>query len=156
MAEFSRRDLLSTAVVAGASMTASAADAGEQILVLSFADAHLRRSSGGRRRQVSVRELCLSKAMAGVNIWLNAGGVRERHWHEQAECVYMLYGTARITVIDAQGRNLSCGECWCRDGDQLGQFPQILGCSQEDAVTRADDLPVSGQRAVAAGVLVHI
>jgi hypothetical protein len=32
MAEFSRRDLLSTAVVAGASMTASAADAGEQIL----------------------------------------------------------------------------------------------------------------------------
>jgi oxalate decarboxylase len=48
-----------------------------------------------------VRELCFSKAMAGVNIRLNAGGVRERHWHEQAEGAYMLYGTARITVIDA-------------------------------------------------------
>ena len=45
------------------------------------------------------------KAMAGVNIRLNEGGVRERHWHEQAECVYMFYGRARITVIDAQGRN---------------------------------------------------
>jgi hypothetical protein len=32
MGEFSRRDVLSTGVVAGASMTASAADAGEQIL----------------------------------------------------------------------------------------------------------------------------
>jgi oxalate decarboxylase/phosphoglucose isomerase-like protein (cupin superfamily) len=42
------------------------------------------------------------QTMAGVNIRLNAGGVRERHWHEQAERVYK-HGTARITVIDAQG-----------------------------------------------------
>ena len=36
---------------------------------------------------------------------LNRGGVRELHWHKQAEWSYMLYGTARITAVDAQGRN---------------------------------------------------
>jgi Cupin len=36
---------------------------------------------------------------------LNAGGVRESHWHKAAEWAYMLYGTARITAI--QGRHSS-------------------------------------------------
>jgi oxalate decarboxylase len=47
---------------------------------------------------------------------LNAGGVRELHWHKQAEWAYMLYGTARITAIDAQGRNfvddVGVGDLW--------------------------------------------
>src|SRR5580700_4485330 len=36
---------------------------------------------------------------------LNAGSVRELHWHKQAEWAYMLYGSARITAIDVQGLN---------------------------------------------------
>src|ERR1700730_7472929 len=76
-----------------------------QNLRFSFADAHVRQSSGGWTRQVTKRELGASKAIAGVQMRLNAGGVRELHWHKQAEWAYMLYGSARITAIDANGRN---------------------------------------------------
>jgi len=47
---------------------------------------------------------------------LNAGGVRELHWHKAAEWSYMLYGTARITGVDANGRNfvddVGVGDLW--------------------------------------------
>jgi len=49
---------------------------------------------------VTVRELPVSKSLAGVNMRLTAGGVRELHWHTSAEWAIMLYGTARITAID--------------------------------------------------------
>ncbi len=85
-------------------------------LRFTFADAHVRQSSGGWTRQVTARELGVSKSIAGVNMRLNAGGVRELHWHKQAEWSYMLYGTARITAIDAQGRNfvddVGVGDLW--------------------------------------------
>jgi len=85
-------------------------------LRFSFSDAHMRLEPGGWTRQVTVRELGISKAMAGVNMRLNAGGVRELHWHKAAEWSYMLYGRARITAIDAQGRNfvddVGVGDIW--------------------------------------------
>jgi oxalate decarboxylase len=74
-------------------------------LRFSFADAHNRLSSGGWARQITTRELPISTPMAGVNMRLNVGGVRELHWHKAAEWAYMLKGTARITAIDPQGRN---------------------------------------------------
>src|SRR6266849_2966683 len=74
-------------------------------LRFSFSDAHMRLEPGGWTRQVTVRELGVSKTIAGVNMRLNAGAVRELHWHKAAEWAYMLYGSARITAIDAQGRN---------------------------------------------------
>jgi oxalate decarboxylase len=65
---------------------------------------------------VTVRELGISKNIAGVNTRLNAGGVRELHWHKAAEWSYMIYGTARITAIDSQGRNfvddVGVGDLW--------------------------------------------
>src|SRR5260221_7396894 len=67
-------------------------------LRFSFSDAHMRLESGGWTRQVTVRELGISKKIAGVNMRLNAGGVRELHWHKAAEWAYMLYGSARITA----------------------------------------------------------
>lgn len=75
-------------------------------LRFSFSDAHMRLESGGRTRQVTVRELGVSKDIAGVNMRLNAGGIRELHWHKAAEWAYMLYGTARITAVDPQGTQL--------------------------------------------------
>ena len=82
----------------------------------SFSDSHMRLELGGWTRQVTVRELGVSKGIAGVNMRLNAGGVRELHWHKAAEWAYMLYGTARITAIDAQGRNfvddVGVGDLW--------------------------------------------
>ena len=85
-------------------------------LRFSFSDAHMRLESGGWTRQVTVRELGISKNIAGVNMRLNAGGVRELHWHTAAEWAFMLYGSARITAIDAQGRNfiddVGVGDLW--------------------------------------------
>src|ERR1700747_2838468 len=60
---------------------------------------------GGWSREITVRELPVSKAMAGVNMRLTAGGVREMHWHTAGEWAIMLYGTARITAIDAAGKS---------------------------------------------------
>ena len=85
-------------------------------LRFSFSDAHTRLETGGWTRQVTVRELGISKSIAGVNMRLNAGGVRELHWHKAAEWAYMLYGTARITAIDPQGRafvdDVGIGDLW--------------------------------------------
>ena len=85
-------------------------------LRFSFDDSHMRLESGGWTRQVTVRELGISKNIAGVNMRLNAGGVRELHWHKAAEWSYMLSGTARITAIDADGRNfvddVGVGDLW--------------------------------------------
>src|SRR4030081_1673399 len=60
---------------------------------------------GGWSREVTVRELPVSKDMAGVNMRLTAGGIRELHWHTASEWAIMLYGTARITAVDADGKS---------------------------------------------------
>ncbi len=70
-----------------------------------FAFGHKRLHEGGWSREVTVRELEVSKSMAGVNMRLTAGGVRELHWHTAAEWAFMLYGSARITAIDAEGKS---------------------------------------------------
>ena len=74
-------------------------------LRFSFADAHNRLARAGWARQITTRELPISTPIAGVDMRLNAGGVRELHWHKAAEWAYMLKGRARITAIDPQGRN---------------------------------------------------
>jgi oxalate decarboxylase len=85
-------------------------------LRFSFADAHMRLESGGWTRQITVRELGVSKDIAGVTMRLKAGGIRELHWHKAAEWAYMLYGSARITAIDPQGHNfvddVGVGDLW--------------------------------------------
>ncbi|MCA6106272.1 cupin domain-containing protein [Bradyrhizobium cenepequi] len=85
-------------------------------LRFSFSDAHMRLETGGWTRQVTRRELGVATALAGVNMRLNAGGVREMHWHKASEWAYMLYGTARITAVDANGRyfvdDVGAGDLW--------------------------------------------
>src|SRR5438874_59933 len=73
-------------------------------LRFSFSDSHMRLEPGGWTRQVTARELGVSKDIAGVNMRLNSGGVRELHWHKAAEWAYVLFGSARITAVDAEGR----------------------------------------------------
>ena len=70
-----------------------------------FSFAHKRLQEGGWSREVTQRELSVSKSLAGVDMRLTAGGVRELHWHSAAEWAFMLYGTARITCIDADGKS---------------------------------------------------
>jgi oxalate decarboxylase len=78
---------------------------GVQTFKYPFSFAHKRLHEGGWSREVTVRELEVSKTMAGVDMRLTAGGVRELHWHTAAEWAYMLYGSARITAIDNDGKS---------------------------------------------------
>src|SRR5215216_2811132 len=88
-------------------------------LRFSFADAHMRLETGGWTREVTQRELPIATTLSGVNMRLNPGnpsGVREMHWHKEAEWQYMLSGSARITAVDQQGRNfvddVGTGDLW--------------------------------------------
>ena len=74
-------------------------------LKYSFAAAHNRVLSGGWAREVTARELPVATELAGVNMRLKPGGIRELHWHKEAEWAYMIAGTARVTAVDAEGRN---------------------------------------------------
>ena len=85
-------------------------------LKFSFALAHNRLQEGGWARQVTARELPIATTLAGVNMRLNAGGIREMHWHKEAEWSYMLNGRARISAVDQKGRNfvtdVGVGDLW--------------------------------------------
>ena len=85
-------------------------------LKFSFAAAHNRLLSGGWAREVTVRELPIATTLAGVNMRLKPGGIRELHWHKEAEWAFMLAGAARITAIDQEGRNfvddVGVGDIW--------------------------------------------
>jgi oxalate decarboxylase len=71
---------------------------------------------GGWSREVTVRELAVSKSIAGVDMRLTAGGVRELHWHTAGEWAIMLYGNARITGLDGEGKSfvddVTEGDLW--------------------------------------------
>lgn len=85
-------------------------------LKFSFATARNRLTPGGWAREVTVRELPIATEMAGVNMRLKPGAIRELHWHREAEWAYMLAGKARITAVDQQGRNfiddVGVGDLW--------------------------------------------
>ncbi|PPI87636.1 oxalate decarboxylase (plasmid) [Candidatus Pantoea edessiphila] len=82
----------------------------------SFSDAHIKRSTGGWTRQITQRELSIATTIAGVNMRLNAGGIRELHWHKESEWGYMIYGNARVTALDSEGNwfidDLEIGDLW--------------------------------------------
>jgi oxalate decarboxylase len=85
-------------------------------LKFSFATARTRLTPGGWGREVTTRELPISTTLAGVNMRLKPGGIRELHWHKEAEWAFMIAGRARITAIDAEGRNfiddVGVGDLW--------------------------------------------
>ncbi|TNJ55418.1 cupin domain-containing protein [Paenibacillus hemerocallicola] len=82
----------------------------------SFSDTHMQLNHGGWSREVTVRELPIATTMSGVNMRLTPGGVRELHWHQQAEWAFIILGRARITAVDQDGRNViadvGVGDLW--------------------------------------------
>lgn len=85
-------------------------------LRMSFSDTHMQLNHGGWSREITVRDLPVATTLAGVNMSLTPGGVRELHWHQQSEWAYMIWGTARITSVDQNGRNFIAdvgpGDLW--------------------------------------------
>jgi oxalate decarboxylase len=89
---------------------------GVQTFKYPFGLAHKRMQEGGWSREVTIRELAVSKSIAGVDMRLTAGGIRELHWHTAAEWSIMLYGNARITGLDLDGKSfvtdVTEGDLW--------------------------------------------
>jgi len=85
-------------------------------LKFSFATARNRLLTGGWAREVTIRELPIATELAGVNMRLKPGGIRELHWHKEAEWAYMLAGRCRITAVDQNGANfiddVGVGDLW--------------------------------------------
>src|SRR6266700_1662600 len=71
---------------------------------------------GGWTHQVTQRELPSSTDIAGVNMRLTAGSFRELHWHTADEWSIMLYGNARVTMLNPDGTifidDVSKGDLW--------------------------------------------
>lgn len=82
----------------------------------SFNLAVRRVQDGGWGRQVTQADFAISSEISGVNMRLSAGGIRELHWHQQAEWAIMTYGHCRITMLDAHGRasvnDVKEGDLW--------------------------------------------
>ncbi len=76
----------------------------------------LKATSGGWARDVTARTLPIATDIAGAHLYLNAGGVREMHWHTSDEWAYILAGHCQVTVVDPQGEmevaNYGPGDLW--------------------------------------------
>jgi oxalate decarboxylase len=98
-------------------LIAPATDAGTvPNLKFSYAAAHNRVLTGGWAREITTRELPIATEIAGVNMRLAPGGIRELHWHKEAEWAYMIAGSCRVSVLDELGRlfidDVSAGDLW--------------------------------------------
>ena len=82
----------------------------------SFNLAPKRIQNGGWGRQVTQDDFKISTTIAAVNMRLGPGGVRELHWHQQAEWAVMTYGNCRVTILDESGRpevaDVKEGDLW--------------------------------------------
>jgi oxalate decarboxylase len=82
----------------------------------SFNNAPRRIQNGGWAREVTQSTFPISTTIAGVNMRLTAGGIRELHWHQAAEWAFMTYGNCRVTVLDTKGQpyvaDVKEGDLW--------------------------------------------
>ena len=89
---------------------------GMDLFWASFNNAHKRFQNGGWAREVTQSDFAISEAVSGVNMRLGPGGVRELHWHQQAEWAVMTDGKCRVTIIDGDGRpavrDVKEGDLW--------------------------------------------
>jgi oxalate decarboxylase len=72
--------------------------------------------NGGWARELTSEDFAISDEIAGVNMHLAPGGIRELHWHQTGEWAVMTRGKCRITTIDAWGRpsveDVEEGDLW--------------------------------------------
>jgi oxalate decarboxylase len=82
----------------------------------SFDLTHKRVQEGGWTNEVTQKVLPSSKDIAGVRMRLTAGSFRELHWHTSDEWAFMLYGNARVTVLNPDGTifisDVGKGDLW--------------------------------------------
>ncbi|KZT13247.1 oxalate decarboxylase [Laetiporus sulphureus 93-53] len=75
-----------------------------------------RLQTGGWARQQNVQQMPIAKSMAGVDMRLEAGAIRELHWHKTSEWAYVMNGHMQVTAVDQLGRNfvgnVGPGDLW--------------------------------------------
>ncbi|KAG9313593.1 putative oxalate decarboxylase/oxidase [Chiua virens] len=81
-----------------------------------FALSHNRLQAGGWAREQNIKEMPVATAIAGVNMRLEAGAIREMHWHTDGEWAYMLAGYVRVSCFTPQGQiyvqDVGPGDLW--------------------------------------------
>ncbi|KAI0076197.1 Bicupin, oxalate decarboxylase/oxidase [Panus rudis PR-1116 ss-1] len=81
-----------------------------------FSLSHNRLQTGGWARQQNEAVLPMATQMAGVNMRLEAGAVRELHWHKTAEWAFILKGHTQVTAVTPEGQNfigtVGPGDLW--------------------------------------------
>ncbi|THG93743.1 hypothetical protein EW026_g7578 [Hermanssonia centrifuga] len=77
---------------------------------------HNRMQTGGWARQQNDAVMPMATGMAGVNMRLEAGAIRELHWHKTAEWAYILDGYTQVSSVDTDGKNylatVGPGDLW--------------------------------------------
>ena len=73
------------------------------VFTTSLDNGPIKATSGGWARDVTTKSLPIATDIAGAHLYLNAGGVREMHWHTSAEWAYILSGHCQVTVVDPEG-----------------------------------------------------
>ncbi|KAI5122009.1 hypothetical protein M0805_001841 [Coniferiporia weirii] len=63
-----------------------------------------RLQTGGWARQQNVDVFPIATTMASVQMRLEAGAIRELHWHTSAEWAYVLKGTTVVTAVNTDGQ----------------------------------------------------
>lgn len=134
MAKFERREFLTAAAAATATITTMQAQggdpsfmnnvpdpllAGKELPTFKFA---LEKSQGkvignSFGKEATVEQLPISKGIAGVSMRIEPGAMRELHWHATAaEWAFVLEGRVRTTVIDPDGcaetNDFNPGDVW--------------------------------------------
>jgi oxalate decarboxylase len=137
MAEFQRRDVLTgafglaAAAVLGSNKMVEAGDpsflnnvpdplvSGDELPTFKFA---LEKSTGkviggSFGKEATVKQLPISKGIAGVSMQLEPGAMRELHWHATAaEWAFVIEGKVRTTVVDPRGyaetNDFEPGDVW--------------------------------------------
>lgn len=71
---------------------------------------------GGWAREITSADFHISDEIAGVNMYLEPGGIRELHWHQTAEWAVMTKGRCRVTTLSRSGlpsvEDVEEGDLW--------------------------------------------
>ncbi|EIM90954.1 oxalate decarboxylase [Stereum hirsutum FP-91666 SS1] len=81
-----------------------------------FGLSHNRLQTGGWARQQNIEVMPMATQMAGVNMRLEPGAIRELHWHKTSEWAYVIKGSTQISAVDQDGKNFLAtvepGDLW--------------------------------------------
>lgn len=113
-----------------------------QAFTASLDSGPIKATSGGWARDLTTNQLPIATGIAGAHLFLNAGGIREMHWHSSAEWAYVIAGRCQATVVDPAGVmeivNFGPGDTWSFPAGHAHAI-QALGASPCHAVLTFDD-----------------